>query len=184
MRLAFDGTNIWATLPDADRIIKISRSTGAILGSYAAGPVPWGIISDGTYVWVVNNPGYLTKLSKTGVLLASYDSGGTTAGSVATDGTFLYLSHYQSGNISKIRKTTGTIEASFASEPGIGDVFYEGHQLWVEGMSSESVLRINTTDMTLLERVQFPAGAVPGAIGFDGTRVWATGLNTASVSAF
>ena len=50
--------------------------------------------------------------------------------------------------------------------------------------SDAGVGRINTTDTTLIERVQFPAGTVPGAISFDGTRVWATGLNTASVSAF
>ncbi len=186
--LAYDGSSVWVTQRDSGTATKIKRSTGAILGTYAVGSTPAGIWFDGTYIWAVSGPyqgaGSLVKLSKTGVTLATFNTGGITSGDIVSDGTYLYVTNYHSGTISKIRRADGELVNTLNSGAGVGNLLYEAHQLWAGNCEANTVTRFNTRDDALIETIPFPTGTGPCAIGFDGVRVWSSNQDGNSVSAF
>lgn len=187
-RIAYDGSSIWVTLAGEGRVAKLSRSTGAVQGVYNVGSTPHGILFDGTNIWVVNGPylgaGSITKLSKTGVTLATFGTGGNTSRDIVTDGTFLYVSNYSSGTISKIRKTDGAIVNTLYPGVGVNRMLYEAHQLWSANDQVNTVTRFDLADDSLSETISFPTGTGPGAIGFDGVKVWSSNAGAGSTSAF
>jgi YVTN family beta-propeller protein len=188
--ITYDGKYMWVTLAGEAKVIRISRSTGAVLGMYAVGSTPYSILYDGAYIWVVNGPymsvGSVTKLSKIGAVLGTFSTNGTTARAIAANGEFIYVSNFSSGEIVKLRKTDGALVNSL--QPGVGahGILYEGHQIWT--MNNEGkILRFNTDDDSLLSATVVTVGTVnngPFSVGFDGVRVWSVNWSENTVSAF
>ena len=52
--MAFDGANIWVANPLLNTVTKLRASDGAALGTFPAGPFPYGVAFDGANIWVVN----------------------------------------------------------------------------------------------------------------------------------
>jgi YVTN family beta-propeller protein len=53
--MAFDGTNIWVTNWGSNTLTQIRASDGAVIGNFATGLNPNGVVFDGAHIWVANS---------------------------------------------------------------------------------------------------------------------------------
>jgi hypothetical protein len=80
--LAFDGENIWATIPGAQRVTKFRANDGAILGTYTLSGSPDCIAFDGANVWIaIGNKASVVKLKASdGSVVGSFPVGSQPIG--------------------------------------------------------------------------------------------------------
>ena len=124
--VVFDGVNIWVANNGSNTVTKLLASTGALVGTYPVGSNPQGIAFDGVNIWVANSGGSTVTqlLASTGALVSTYPVGSQPSGvigpdsldvanpgSVAFDGTNIWVTNFYSGTVTKISP------ASSANQP-------------------------------------------------------------------
>src|SRR5205085_10159038 len=53
--VASDGANIWVTSFGGNTVTKMRVTDGTVLGTFAVGTGPTGVVFDGSNIWVANN---------------------------------------------------------------------------------------------------------------------------------
>ncbi len=80
---------------------KLRASDGAVLATINVGTLPYGVVFDGTYVWVTAF-NYVAQLRVSdGAILHTFNTAGGSAG-IAFDGANLWIAEYDAKNISKM----------------------------------------------------------------------------------
>jgi len=73
-----------------------------VLGTFAAGSGPSGVVYDGANIWVTDfNSNTVVKLSKSGGNLGTFTVGSTPAGA-AFDGAHIWVTNFGSTTVSKL----------------------------------------------------------------------------------
>ena len=105
---------MWVANNGSNNITQIRASDAKVIGHTEVGKGPWGIVFDGASLWVANNDdGSVSNLRlriKQGILgtQASIDKSqsderetGESPSSVVFDGTFIYVTNFGDGTITR-----------------------------------------------------------------------------------
>ena len=173
---AFDGENIWIGNQFSNKVTKVRARDGVVLGSFAVGVGPQGIAFDGANIWVANQgTGNVTKLrASDGTVLGTFSVGGSAV-KIAFDGTNIWV--VNSGRLTRLRLDGTFIGISGA--PGAISAVFDGTYVW-SANSNGTVSRFRVSDGFPMGN--FPVGAAPRDIAFDGKNIWVTNGNDNTVT--
>ena len=147
--------------------------------TFNAGPNPFAIAFDGTYIWVTNNGGStVSRFNPVTGIRDNFPVGGNPQG-LAYDGTSIWVANNGSNFISKVNPTTGD-KVDYPTACCSLDVAYDGSSLWVtEVGGGNTVSKINPATGS---RVDYPTGNTPIGVAYDGTNIWVTNYLDNTVS--
>ena len=169
--MAFDGTNLWVADYSTDSVWKYPAA-GGNPSQIAVGDGPDAVAFDGTYVWVLNSTANTASriVASTGAASVTVSFGaGTLPAGLASDGTNMYVSLFNSDTLVKIN------QFSLAQTPivvgnGPSDVEFDGKYVWVVNANASTVSRV------LAETGAVTTSGVLGAsldgLAFDGNDLW------------
>ena len=204
--MVFDGTNIWVANYGGGSVTKITASTAAVVGTFSYPPTacsqPLGMAFDGTYVWVVcNSTNDVIGLTSTGsakfkVSVGAFPTYAAYDGETSqTNGGFLWVSNYSSGNVSKIALGTCNPSTGMCATPttvsvgsGPYGVVFDGAYVWVANGGDNTVTKISQATSTVVGTYP-PAGSglplsLPQFVAFDGGNIWISNISGGTVSKF
>ncbi len=171
--VAFDGTYIWVA--GLGGVVKLSPSTGAVVGTYVAGVYPVALAFDGTNMWVGNDgDGTVTELSaSTGAVLATY-TGFSRPDSLVSDGTNIWVGNYGDGTVTKLFASTGAVLGTYATGATIHGMAFDGTNVWVAtGGNFNGVFELQASTISLVNSIDLGGfGGNEFGIAFDGTNIW------------
>ncbi|MBS1793038.1 MAG: hypothetical protein JSS81_04245 [Acidobacteria bacterium] len=178
-RLAFDGSNMWVTLFNANAVAKIRTSDGAVLGTYNGVTHPFGIAFDGANIWVANNNGFgVTKIrASDGAALGTFTVG-SVPNDVAFDGTNVWISSNGSASVTKLRASDGANLGTFTVATGPTALVFDGSNMWVL-CGGGALVKLRASDGANLGSFSVANG---NDFVFDGTNLWAaSGSNVVKI---
>ena len=168
--------NVWVSNSLSDDVTKLDPA-GNVLGTFAVGDEPAGILFDGANIWVANSvDDTLTKLSLDGIVLGTFPVGppGSEPIGLAFDGTDIWVANSGADNVTKI-ETTGAVRDTFPIGPDGQDplrMAFDGANMWVVNATTNNVTKLRTSDGFNLG--SFDVGNAPRGIAFDGSNIWVT----------
>jgi hypothetical protein len=181
--LVYDGSHIWAVGPQT--VSKIKIADGSIFASYnnsgGAGNI-WGhAIFDGTYIWLGNFNGTLTKVRVKDGTLSTIQSPDTfpTFG-LAFDGRNVWV--LAGPRVRVVRASDGTLlsdQALFGGTPPTAIVF-DGVSMWISYLNLGVVVKVNARTSVVLDI--FSTESRPGRLVFDGSDIWVINTDGDSVT--
>ncbi len=182
--IAFDGTSIWVANTTSLTVSRLRASDGANQGTFPVPESPREIVFDGSNIWVAC---YFQ------ILMRIRPSDGSTSGpfpiirdvrGATFDGANLWLGHTYFGQIAKVNAFDPAVSTNVGTGTGsdIGGpvgvrptaMAFDGSTIWTTG-DDASIIRLRTTDLTLIGRYPTVDGA--SGIAFDGSGVWVVGTN-------
>ncbi len=206
----FDGQNLWLMPLNADRTVKIDKTSGAMIGydSWPAGFTKglWAFNSgafDGQNIWMIPyNADHVVRVDKdTGAMTgyASWPAGianignGAFAGGVF-DSRHLWMAPYNADRVVKIDKDSGVMTgynewpAGFTkgNQAFVGGIF-DGQNIWMIPYDADRVVKIDKDTGVMTGYASWPAGT--SSLGnrafdsgvFDGQNIWMLPYNSDSV---
>jgi uncharacterized protein (TIGR03437 family) len=179
--LAFDGTNIWVANQSSNDVTKPLASTGATVGTYAAGTSPSGIAFDGVNIWVTNQgSNSMTKLlASTGATVGTYPVGAFPVG-VAFDGANIWVANQGGNSVTKLLASTGAAVSTYPVGTFPFGVAFDGANIWVtDGLSNSVTKLLASTGATA---GTYPVESSPQGVAFDGTNIWVANTGSNSVT--
>ncbi len=179
MGLAFDGTDLWVSDFETNRIYRLDADgeVAAEIPSPGFGPVD--LAFDGTNLWCADfENGRAYGLDVDGNILGFANTPGTSPVGLAFDGEEFWNSDFDSATLYQINPA-GTVSASFPA-PGFGPLglAFDGTHLW-NADASGRIFQL-TLDGDLVDTYTAP-GELPGGITFDGTHLWITDLGEGAI---
>lgn len=135
------------------------------------GSKPFGLLHDGTSVWVANTEsGTVTKIRPDdGKVLATVTVGAQPKGSMAFDGTHVWVTNTGANTVSRIRASDGVV-STFPAGPGPHGVAFDGRDVWVANFDGGSVSRLSGPNGYVM--ATYPVGPQPNGVAFDGSDIW------------
>ena len=170
------------------------------MGTYPAGYGPYGILFDGTNIWVTDaGSNSVTKLlASTGAIVGTYPAGPGPAG-IAFDGTNIWVTNYggNTGNtVTELRASTGATVGTYPVGKGPYGIAFDGTNIWVANGDS-TVTKISpgsqpaTPAISSLSPPSATAGAATFALTVNGTGfvssdavTWSTTKQTSLVTTY
>jgi hypothetical protein len=166
-------------------VIDPSLLPGAVTTlSNSLSAVPFGIATDGTYVWTANlgeaTPGSVSKVDP--------DSGSTlnlTAGIVSPigilfDGANLWVTDDGDNNLKKLDTNGNVIQSVPVGNNPLFPVF-DGNNIWVPNRFGNSVTVVRARDGMVLTTLTGNGLANPTKAAFDGQRILVTNVDSVSL---
>ncbi|MDE4542252.1 hypothetical protein [Thermoanaerobacterium sp. R66] len=145
--LAWDGTNLWLTGFNTQKIYKLNPSTGAVISSFSSPDSwPYGLAWDGTNLWLAGvNTQKIYKLNpSTGAVISSFSSPDSSPYGLAWDGTNLWLAGVNTKKIYKLNPSTGAVISSFSSpDSSPHGLAWDGTNLWLAGYNTQRIYKLN-----------------------------------------
>jgi DNA-binding beta-propeller fold protein YncE len=82
-------------------------------------------------------------------VLTSFD---TASGAVAVcfDGTYIWVANYGSNNISKLKASDGSLQATYKAGTNPQDIVFDGTYIWVANYGSNNVSKLKASDGSLI----------------------------------
>ena len=169
-----------ATSGNPLRIAMLRWYQGSGNGSAVALPAAASsMVFDGTDVWVGTSAGLVQMRPGDGRVLATYNIPGICQ--LAFDGLNLWSVDCDTGMLSKIRASTGTVVGKFAIGTQLVGLAYDGAYIWVSNQSAQgTVTKVRAADGAPMGT--FPVGSEPSTIAFDGQNIWVVNRASSSVS--
>jgi len=140
------------------------------------GPFPWGIVSDGTFLWNADMmKSTIYKLSTSGNIVTSFPAPGLSPTGLAWDGEYLWCANFE--RIYRLT-TTGDIVSSFllpdSDAYGLsGDLTWDGTYLWY--ISHDKVFQLSVTGY-IVNSFRLDLEECPTGIAWSGdSRLWIAG---------
>jgi hypothetical protein len=138
--LAFDGTNLWASVPP--NVLQINPANTSTLATIpVTGTVT--LAFDGTNVWSANGlSNSVTKiLASTGTVAGTYAIGGS-ADDLVFDGEFIWVASITGNSVTKLNPSDGTIVGTFAAGTAPKSILFDGAHIWVGNSGSSSLSKM------------------------------------------
>lgn len=184
--ITFDGTFIWTAntglIPGGSlsRVNPVSME----VTTYSAGVNrPWGIICDGSSLWVTDNlpngqGGLLHQVDFNGNVIRSIPVG-ESPWEPAFDGTNIWVPSGQSsvnGVVTVVRASNGTVLATLINNALVGpfQAAFDGERIMVTGSLSSNVALWKADDLTPLGLVSTGNASGPLGVCSDGLNFWIT----------
>jgi len=186
--LAWDGTNIWVALFDADKVQKFRMSDGALLDtiSLPKGTAPYALAYDGANIWATNrgsaaSPGNsVTKIRVSDDSVLGTFSVGSSPLGITFDGTNIWVANFLGNTVSKLDPATGGTVGTYNTGTGPAFLQSDGTNMWVTITGSTDVnalpstpggvLKLKASDGTNLGTVNTGRGTY--RIAFDSANIW------------
>ncbi len=102
--ITFDGTNIWQTIQDQNRVVRVSLSSCSpttlqctVANSYNVQSGPRNILYDGKYLWISHGDNRISKFTTAGVteaVLSIPEISGDRIRTMEYDGTYIWFGTY------------------------------------------------------------------------------------------
>lgn len=161
--LAFDlgsgSGNIWTANPGNNTVSKISVADPTSFVSFpVSGGTPKSIAFDGTYMWTANFNGTVSKITRAGVVEATYpvstsgipqspqsiafDQPGYTASGTIDPLTYMWVANFGLNTVAKVDIRTGNVVATYPVGRSPYSIVFDGVSIWVVERSGPSVSRI------------------------------------------
>lgn len=196
----YDGNNIWMIPYNADRVVKLDKSTGEMTGynSWPAGFTKGsfafaGGIYDGKNIWMIPcNADRVIKLDKTTGEMTGYEEwpDGFSKSEIAFmgagfDGRNIWMIPYHADRVIKLDTVTGRMTGYDGWPDGFqkntnstfaGGV-YDGENIWMIPYSGKQVIKLNTATGKMTAYAGGPegfpngTGAFAGGI-YDNSSIW------------
>ena len=174
--IAFDGSSLWLTESQAWGIWKIDPATNAISQTIDLTNVakPSTLFFDGTDMWAAASPGSgveLLKMTTAGAIEASYPLPSTcTPTALLTIPSNLFVSCGSSGELLKLKVTTGDLVSRFQLGSGTQGLAFDGSSIWIATSgSSGALVRLNPSTGETSTYTEF---SCPQDVAFDGAHIW------------
>ena len=178
--LASDGVFIWTAnfgFPAKGFPASVSRvnpDTGAVVSFTTGFTNPIGCIYDGSSIWVTDaGAGKLFRLDTSGAIAQAVNVGLFPLQPIF-DGTNIWVPNRDSGTVTVVRASTGTVLANLNGNglSGPGSAAFDGQRVLITNLSGNSVSLWNASDLTPLGVVSTGAGSNPSGACSDGVNFW------------
>ena len=200
--LAFDGENVWATDRDAGALWRLpakscskpdsdadqdSRIENVMIGDDTKQfDQPFGIIFDGTYIWVANrdsnevmrlDPDECQGSTCKKARIIEVGDQGSQPSNLAYDGKYVWVTLQGTNQVVRIDAETSRPVGQPIPVGRIPlGIAFDGANIWVANNEDESVSRLRGSDGELLET--FDTGGAASRIAFDGKFIWITNYSS------
>lgn len=140
--LAYDGTYMWATAVDTNKVVKLNSSCAQVGSATVPGPIT--IAYDGTYMWTADQSGAgASRIHALTLAVTNYPLTAGPAWAIAYDGGYMWLTDYSTGKVTKISTTTPSNVSYFqacgsASSYPTG-IAFDGAHIWVGCQGNNSL---------------------------------------------
>ncbi len=171
--------------------------SAAFLINSDVGPAPFGLTTDGDFLWIANygnlpSTGGITRIRPIGIAKQSFTAGFTHPVGILFDGENLWVTddeQGQSGNatLKRVDLTNGAVLQTITLQSGASFPVFDGTNLWVPNPHSNSVSVVRAVGAlrgTVLQTLTGNGLSQPLAGAFDGERIAITNQTGASVSLF
>ncbi|HXG58202.1 MAG TPA: hypothetical protein VNL91_04195 [Thermoanaerobaculia bacterium] len=166
---------VWAT-DSTGKLWKINPTTGAVLGSIAAGGMK-GLVADDDYLWATYSSG-IRRINPSDLSYADFNLGMSTLTRLVDDDDHLYATNTAgspNGSVVKVRKSDVTV---VGQKTGYGDpwgITRVGPYLFSND-GALTIVKIDSGDMTELDReTAWNGGSFPSLASDDNSNVWMPG---------
>ena len=182
--LAFDGTSVWVANNGDKTVQKINPITGSVGSPITVGTGPRALAFDGTSIWVANyGDNTVQKIDPSIGTAGGPIIVGTGPIALAFDGTDIWVGNNGSYSIQKINPSTGAVDNPII----LGTMkplalACDGTSIWVgveTGAANDLVHKVDPVTREIGSPINGFAG--PGALAFDGTRMWVANYSDRSV---
>ena len=177
---------VWVSNSLSDDVTKLSPA-GIVLGTFAVGNQPAGILFDGANIWVANSlDSTVTKLSpSTGATLGTFSVGppGSEPVGLAFDGANVWVANAADNTVAVLDAITGKRRSIVPIAPdgdGPRALAFDGANMWVVNSFSNNVTKLRASDGFNLG--SYDVGNGPRGIAFDGANIWVSNFESDSVS--
>ena len=120
-------------------VTKLQASNGARLGTFEVGDAPYGIVFDGTYIWVSNSgDGTLSKLEPSDGHTLETIMVGPDPRHLRVSGTHLYIASNGGDTVEQLDLATATYEHNYGFIRFLEGVLFDGTNLWVTRLNGVS----------------------------------------------
>lgn len=147
LRCGLGSLGHWSSNPDAavpsltvGQLPGSSAADGTVLGTFPVGRGPFGVATDGAYVWVTNFYGQsVTKLrAADGQRVGTFPVGDGAAG-ILLHGQDLWVATHGSSSLVRLRATDGRLLESRSVARGPYGVAFDGRSVCVAAFGADAV---------------------------------------------
>ena len=196
--LAFDGKNIWVTSPDDNSLWRLPAGS-CETPDYSQNDTkfhikykekllsqPYGIIFDGTFIWVAyRGSNEVIRLNPDTNEARTIEIGdeGSQPFNLTYDGKYVWVTLQGTDQVARINAATARVIEPFIDvgrQPW--GIAYDGTYIWVANNWDESVSRIRAADGVVVET--FETDGAASRFAFDGTFMWVTNYGGDPESSF
>jgi len=179
--LTWDGNYLWLSSSAYKAVYKIDPETCSSLYSISLpGNSPRGLAWDGNYLWHSDrDEKQIYQIDPiNGDIISYFPSPGSSPKDLAWDGTHLWNcdsncneSYCTPDNIYKISKTGETLSVFSAKSNYPSGLTYGGGYLWHSDNSSDTIYKLNPTDLSVVDSFSSPS-TYPNGLAWDGQFLW------------
>jgi hypothetical protein len=169
--IATDGTFIWTANPGGGSVSIVDPDNGATINITSGFSSPWGILFDGTNIWVSDHgDNKLKQLDAMGNVIQSVPVGNNPQLPVF-DGTNIWVPNGNDNSVTVVRARDGIVLATLTGnglfEPD--QAAFDGQRILVTNVSNVSLWK--AADLTRIGSVSAGAASTIGACS-DGINFW------------
>lgn len=174
--IAFDGSKIFtANFGGSVSIVSFPLTVTNVTTGFTH---PYGILFDGTNIWVTDqgtNPGSLFKLDSNGAIIQTVPLG-TNPATPVFDGTNIWVPNSGSHTITVVRASTGAVLATLTGNnlSGPQTVAFDGERILVTNPGADTLSLWKATDLSPLGSVKVESSSGPRGACSDGLNFWIT----------
>ena len=188
-----DGPFIWTANSSPGSVSKVNPVTGAVTTFTTGFNSPFGILYDGSNIWVADFDNTLKKLDSSGNILQTISTGQSPRSPIF-DGTNIWVLNLNSDSVTvvRVKDSQGNPLASafvLATLTGNGlngpyGAAFDGERILVTTYSGDSVSLWKATDLIPIDSFSLAAGSHPLGACSDGVNFWITLNGTGKLARF
>lgn len=107
---------------------------------------------------------------------------GTNPSAIAFDGANVWVTNYNSNNVTKLRASDGALQGTFSVGSLPFGIAFDGANIWVTNSSSNNVTKLRASDGACVGTCTFSVGNGPSGVAFDGANIWVANFGSNNVT--
>ena len=172
----WDGTYIWVSVANDDKVAKINPSNGSVIasttGQTAVNGMVINYVTESTgiveYIWAANY-GFVSKIKASDL---TYSTSSTMINNpspysyrITTDGKYIYTATWSGGNnVNKFDASTTALVASWNAGGNLNTIAFDGKYIWTAGDDQT----VTVSDRNLAKVLYSLPGAGRSSLVYDG----------------
>ena len=157
---------------------EVLSRPGGCVSTISVGNGPLAVSSDGTHVWVSNNPdNTVTELDASNGSVINTISVGTRPNAISSDGTHVWVLSASDGTVAELDASNGSLVQTISVGNQPFGICSDGTHVWVSNYADNTVTELDASDGSLVNTISVGTG--PRGISSDGSHVWVVNAGTA-----